>query len=241
MLTPPPRTDIAAFISAAKALGRTVLSEPESKALLQAIGIPIPAGRVAKTAADAAKAADTVGFPVVVKAVSHALTHKTDAGGVVFPVETAAAAVAACQLIAERVRGTRPHIVLDGFLVEAFQPSKLEWILSLRIDPQYGPVVMFGLGGIFVELIDQVAFRLAPLSENDIDSMLADNLVARALSGVRGDGPADRKSLKTAIGALSDLGARKDFAAMITEIEINPLAVTERGVLALDALIQLRP
>jgi acyl-CoA synthetase (NDP forming) len=130
--------------------------------------------------------------------------------------------------------------VLDGFLVEAFQPSKLEWILSLRMDPHYGPVVMFGLGGIFVELLGQVSFRLAPLTSNDIDDMLAETLVARALSGVRGDGPADRKSLKAAIGALSDLSAREDITAAIAEIEINPLTVTERGVLALDALIQLR-
>ena len=241
MLIPPPRADIAALIAAARALGRAVLSEPESKAFLHAIGIPVPAGCVVKTAADAAKIAEAIGFPIVVKAVSHVLTHKTDAGGIVFPIETASAAVAACHLIAERVRRARPDMVLDGFLVEAFQPSKLEWILSLRMDPHYGPVVMFGLGGIFVELIGQVSFRLAPLSADDIDSMLADNLVARALAGIRGDRPADRESLKAAIGALSDLSARKDIAAAIVEIEINPLTVTERGVLALDALIHLRP
>jgi succinyl-CoA synthetase beta subunit len=240
MLVPSPRADIAALIAAARTLGRTVMSEPESKAFLHAIGIAIPAGCVVKTAADAAKAAEAVGFPVVVKAVSHALTHKTETGGIVFPVDTAAAAVAACQLIAERVRRARPDIVLDGFLVEAFQPSKLEWILSLRMDPHYGPVVMFGLGGIFVELLGQVSFRLAPLTSNDIDDMLAETLVARALSGVRGEGPADRKSLKAAIGALSDLSAREDITAAIAEIEINPLTVTERGVLALDALVQLR-
>ncbi len=189
----------------------------------------------------AAEAAATVGFPVVVKAVSSALTHKTDVGGIVFPVSTPADAMVACNLIAERVARVRPDIVLDGFLIEAFRPAKLEWVLSLRIDPQFGLLIMFGLGGIFVELLTQVAIRLAPLSETDIDGLLSDRLVARALSGLRGDPPADQDSLKAAIRALSAFGARSDIAAGIAEIEINPLTATERGVLALDALVILRP
>ena len=240
MFIPLPRADLTALIASARAQGRTVLSEPESKAFLCAIGISCPSGRVIKTAADAAAVAGAIGFPVVVKVVSHALTHKTDAGGVVFPVERPAAAVAACELIAERVRHARPDIVLDGFLIESFRPAKLEWILSLRMDPHYGPVIMFGLGGMFVELLGQVSFRLAPLSGADIDSMLADKLVARALSGIRGDGPADQESLKAAIAALSNLSTQNEIAAAIAEIEINPLIVTESGVLALDALIVLR-
>jgi succinyl-CoA synthetase beta subunit len=240
MLTPPPRADIAELIATARAQGHAVLSEPESKALLREIGIPIPSGYVVTSAAAAAEAAEAIGCPVVVKAVSRALTHKTDAGGIVFPIETPAAAVTACGLIAERVRRARPDVVLDGFLIEAFQPAKLEWILSLRIDPQFGPLIMFGLGGIFVELLGQVSFRLAPLSETDIGGLLAEKLVARALEGIRGDRPANRESLKGAIRALSDLGARSDISTEITEIEINPLIVTERGVLALDALILVR-
>lgn len=233
--------DIAALIAAARGRGDTALSEPESKALLREIGITVPAGQVVASPTAAAEAAAMVGFPVVVKAVSRALTHKTDAGGIVFPVATPADVAAACGLIAERVARVRPDIVLDGFLIEAFQPAKLEWILSLRIDPQFGPLVMFGLGGIFVELLGQVAFRLAPLSESDIDGLLADRLVARALDGLRGDPPADRDSLKAAIRALSALCARSDIAAGIAEIEINPLIATARGVVALDALVLLRP
>jgi len=225
MLTAPSRVDIAALIAAAQGRGDTALSEPESKALLREIGIPVPVGQVVASSTAAAEAAATVGFPVVVKAVSRALTHKTDAGG----------------MIAERLARVRPDIVLDGFLIEAFQPAKLEWILSLRIDPQFGPLVMFGLGGIFVELLGQVSFRLAPLSETVIDGLLADRLVARALDGLRGDPPADRDSLKAAIRALSAFGARSDIAAGIAEIEINPLIVTARGVVALDALVLLRP
>ena len=240
MLPLPPSVEIAELIAPARAHGHAVLSEPESKAFLRAIGIPIPPSYVVTSAAAAAEAAGTIGCPVVVKAVSRALTHKTDAGGIVFPIETPAAAVTACDLITERVRRARPDIVLDGFLIEAFQTAKLEWILSLRIDQQFGPLVMFGLGGIFVELLGQVSFRLAPLSETDIAGLLADRVVARALDGLRGDPPADRDSLKAAIRALSAFGARSDIAADIAEIEINPLIVTTRGVVALDAVVLLR-
>jgi acetyltransferase len=240
MLIPPSRTDFAGLIAAAQARGDAALSEPESKALLREIGIPVTAGYAVVSAAAAAEAAQALGCPVVVKAVSRALTHKTEAGGIVFPVATPAEAAAACSLIAERVARARPDIALDGFLIEAFQPAKLEWILSLRIDPQFGPLIMFGLGGIFVELLGQVAFRLAPLSEADIDGLLGDKLVARALDGLRGDPPADCDSLKAAIRTLSTFGAHSNIAADIAEIEINPLIATARGVVALDALVLLR-
>ena len=229
------------MIAAARRRGDTALSEPESKAVLREIGIPTPAGRMVASAAAAADAAKAVGFPVAVKAVSRSLTHKTDAGGVIFPVMTAADATAACGLIVERVAQARPDVALDRFLVEAYQPARVEWILSLRIDPQFGPIIMFGLGGIFVELLGQVAFRLVPLGETDIDILLANRLVARALNGLRGDPPANRDSLKAVIRALSAFGTRRNIAESITEIEINPLIATARGVVALDALVLLRP
>ena len=237
----PTGLDTTAIIAAARRRGDTALSEVESKALLREIGIPTPAGRSVASAAAAADAATAVGFPVAVKAVSRSLTHKTDAGGVIFPVMTAADAIAACGLIVERVAQARPDVALDGFLVEAYQPARVEWILSLRIDPLFGPIIMFGLGGIFVELLGQVAFRLVPLDETDIDILLANRLVARALDGLRGDPPADRDSLKAVIRALSAFGTRRNIAESITEIEINPLIATARGVVALDALVLLRP
>lgn len=237
----PTGLDTAAMIAAARRRGDTALSEPESKAVLREIGIPTPAGRTVASAAAAADAAKAVGFPVAVKAVSRSLTHKTDAGGVIFPVMTAADATAACGLIVERVAQARPDVALDGFLVEAYQPARVEWILSLRIDPQFGPIIMFGLGGIFVELLGQVAFRLVPLGEADIDILLANRLVARALNGLHGDPPANRDSLKAVIRALSAFGTRRNIAESITEIEINPLIATARGAVALDALVLLRP
>ena len=241
MPTAASRANIVDLIAAARERGDAALSEPDSKALLREIGIPVPAGQVVASPAAAAEAATAIGFPVVVKAVSPALTHKTDAGGIVFPVATPADAAVACALITERVARTHPNIPLRGFLIEAFHPAKLEWILSLRMDAQFGPLIMFGLGGIFVELFEQVAFRLAPLSEVDIDTLLADRMVTRALSGLRGDPPADREGVAAAIRALSALCSREDIAANIAEIEINPLIATARGVVALDALVLLHP
>jgi succinyl-CoA synthetase beta subunit len=235
-----PGQDVVGLIARARARGQRTLSEPDSKAFLRALGIPVPPGRVVSGSAEAAAALDEIRPPVVVKAVSSALTHKTDAGGIMFPVETAAAAAAACETIAARVRQARPDVVLDGFLVEAYRPAQPEWILGLRIDRQFGPAVMFGLGGIFVELLRQVSFRLAPLRDADIDALLTEKPATRILDGVRGSRPADRQSLKAAIRALSDLSGQAGIAEAISEIEINPLTVTDRGILALDALIVLR-
>lgn len=239
MLSRARRDEIGAIIARATAQGRHVLSEPESKSLLTALEIPVPPGEVVATAAEAAAAVERIGAPVVVKAVSSAITHKSDLGGIALPIADGAAATAACKSIAARIKQRRPDIVLDGFLIEAYRPAQPEWILALRIDAGFGPVIMFGLGGIFVELLRQVSFRLAPLSDHDIEALLTEVPSAHILSGIRGAAPADRAGLMRAIRALSDLAACDEIAASITEIEINPLTVTEHGVLALDALVVL--
>jgi len=232
--------DIATLVAAARAQRRHFLSEPEAKALLRAHGIPVPAGRVVRDAADAGAALAAVGPPVAIKAVAPALTHKSDAGGVVFPVETPAAAEAACRAIAARVAASRPDIALSGFLIEAYRPAQPEWILALRNDPHFGPAIMFGLGGVFVETLRQVSFRLAPLGESDIAALLSERPATRLLNGARGRPPADRAALAAAIRCLSDLSQVPLVAREISEIEINPLVAGEHGVLALDALIVLR-
>lgn len=229
-----------AIITRATANDRYALSEPESKLLLRALQIPVPAGEVVATPAAAALAVVRIGAPVVVKAVSSAITHKSDVGGILFPIESGAAAEKACATIAARMKMRRPDITLDGFLIEAYRPAQPEWILALRVDPTFGPAVMFGLGGVFVELLRQVTFRLAPLRDEDIEALLTEKPSTRILSGVRGAAPADRAGLKRAIRALSDLAACDEIVAVISEIEINPLTVTQHGVLALDALVVLR-
>lgn len=119
-----PSADVATLISAARAQRRNVLSEPEAKAFLHAHGIPVPPSRVVRTADEAPAAIEAIGPPVVVKAVAHQLSHKTEAGAVIFPVDSPAGAQAACRTIAARVAAYRQDIVLEGFLVEAYRPAQ---------------------------------------------------------------------------------------------------------------------
>jgi acetyltransferase len=143
-------------------------------------------------------------------------------------------------MIAARLAASRPDVTLEGFLVEAYRPAQPEWILALRNDATFGPVVMFGLGGLFVETLRQVSYRLAPLRDADIEALLSERPAIRHLLGARGRPPADRAALAEALRRLSDLAQIPQIAKDISEIEINPLVIGEHGVLALDALIVLR-
>jgi succinyl-CoA synthetase beta subunit len=232
--------EIASLIAAVRAQHRGVLTEPEAKALLQSQGIRVPLGRLVRSADEAAAAVEVIGSPVVVKAVAHALSHKTEAGAVMFPIPSAAAAEAACRTITARVAAYRPDIVLEGFLVEAYRPAQPEWIVALRNDPRFGPVVMFGLGGIYVETLRQVSFRLAPLRSEDVEALLSERPATRLLSGARGAAPSNLAAVVDVLRRLSELSTQSTVMREISEIEINPLAVTETGALALDALVVLR-
>jgi acetyltransferase len=130
--------------------------------------------------------------------------------------------------------------VLEGFLVEAYRPAQPEWILALRNDPSFGPVIMFGLGGIYVEILRQVSFRLAPLRSEDIEALLTERPAMRLLSGARGAAPRNRRAVADVLRRLSDLSQQPTVIRELSEIELNPLAVTETSALALDALIVLR-
>lgn len=240
MITRAMRDEIKALLAQAAAEGRNVLAETEAKSLLRVLRIPVPAGEFVSTAAAAPMSVERVGAPVVVKAVSSAITHKTDLGGILFPIGTGEAAKRACETIAERVKLQRPDISLDGFLIEAYRPAQPEWIVALRVDPKFGPAIMFGLGGVFVDVMRQVNFRLAPLGEADIDDLLKEGPAARILSGTRGSAPADLAAVRCAIRTLSELTSYDEIIAAIAEIEINPLTISEHGVLALDALVVLR-
>ncbi len=233
--------DIATLIANARAQRRGVLTEPEAKSLLRAHGIPVPAGRVVRAAEEARAAAEEIGAPVVVKAVAPQLTHKTEAGAVMFPVATPADAEAACRTIAARVAAYRADILLDGFLIEAYRPGGTEWIAALRNDMTFGPTVMFGLGGIYVEVLRQVSFRLAPLRERDIEALLSERPATKLLRATRGQAPPDRQAAAAVLRQLSDLSQQPQIARDVAEIEINPLRIGPDGALALDALIVLRP
>lgn len=233
--------ELTRFIAAARSQRRNTLSEPEAKQVLRARGIPVPAGRVVEEPEEAPAILQELAPPVAVKAVAHNLTHKTDAGGIVFPVYSGADVESACRTIRQRVRAAAPDAVMQGFLIEEYRPAQPEWILALRMDPHFGGVIMFGLGGIYVDVLRQVSFRLAPLRRRDAEALLSERPAMRILDGVRGRRPADRGALVQTILQLSDLASHPVVAREVSEIEINPLVASEEGVLALDALIVLRP
>jgi acyl-CoA synthetase (NDP forming) len=210
------------------------LPEHEGKQYLKALGIAVPDGALARDVAEAKEIAARIGYPVALKAQAAALAHKSDAGGVVLNITDAAALDAAWRQIAERIAAAQPGLALDGMLVETMGPRGIEMIVGAKRDPGWGPVVMVGLGGIWTEALDDVRLMPADLSEEQVAAEIGRLKGARVLAGLRGAPPSD-------VAAVADvavrLGALMRARPEIAEIDINPLVVYPRGVLALDALI----
>jgi len=215
------------------------LGATEAMALLSEFGVPVVASIAAKDAAAAAVAADRVGYPVVLKIDSPDIAHKTDVGGVRVGLGDAAAVRAAFGAMLDEVRRRAPAARLDGALVQRMIPGGREMILGVKTDPLFGPAVLCGLGGVFVEQLRDVALRLPPIGPADAAAMIAELRGAAILSGARGRAPADTRALADAIvrvAALAD--AHRDS---LRALDINPLLVLDegRGVVAVDWLIEL--
>ena len=213
-------------------------TQPEwiGKKLLAAAGIPVPAGRLVRDVEQAVAVAAEIGFPVVLKAQAESLIHKTDAGGVVLNLQDVAGLRAGWDRLMAAVERSRPGLKLDGVLVEAMVEAGLELVVGARRDPRWGPIVVVGLGGIFVEALGDVRLLAADASEDEIIEELGKLKAARLLNGFRNLPPADIAAAARAIGAVGRLVAAQ---AHITEVEINPLMVHARGrgATALDALV----
>jgi len=215
------------------------LGATEAMALLSEFGVPVVESIAAKDAAAAAVAADRVGYPVVLKIDSPDIAHKTDVGGVRVGLGDAAAVRAAFGAMLDEVRQRAPAARLDGALVQRMIPGGREMILGVKTDPLFGPAVLCGLGGVFVEQLRDVALRLPPIGPADAAAMIAELRGAAILSGARGRAPADTRALADAIvrvAALAD--AHRDS---LRALDINPLLVLDegRGVVAVDWLIEL--
>jgi acyl-CoA synthetase (NDP forming) len=208
----------------------TALDEHRSKVLLASYGVPVVAEHTAEDVKGALTAAAQLGYPVVLKALGHRLTHKSDRGLVQVNLADAAALEQAARTIAAAAGAD-----LEGFLVQPYICARREFMAGLLRDPQFGPVVMVGLGGVYTEALADTSFRLAPLSPNDAAEML-DEIKAKALLGpFRGDQPADRQSLAAVLMGLSRLGIERPD---VREVDINPLLITADGrVVAVDALV----
>jgi acetyltransferase len=212
------------------------LGMPELAPLLDAYGIPRLPGRVAASATAAAAVAEEIGFPVALKIVSPDITHKTEVGGVALGLVDGRAVREAADAILGRVGTERPGAVIRGLLVEAMASAGKELVLGGVCDAQFGPLVMVGLGGIYVEVFADTAVRLAPVSSAEALVMLDELRMAPLLRGTRGEPPVDREALATIVGRFSRLLVDLPELA---EIEINPLTVGPAGAVAVDARARL--
>ena len=222
--------------AAIHALPAGTLSEYMSKDVLAKIGIPIPAGRLAHSAEEAVQIARDLGFPVVLKAQSAELGHKTEAGGVALGVESAEAVLKAWSVVHANVLKHRPGLCLDGILVERMGSKGVELIVGARNDAQWGPVLLVGLGGIFAEAMQDVCLMASNCTPRAIVRELLRLRVSALLRGYRG---APETDLEAVADAVARLGKLMVEVPEIAEVDINPLVVYPkgRGVAALDALI----
>lgn len=218
-------------------LGTQALSEVAAKAHLSGAGIPFPADRLVPVGGDVRAAAAAVGFPQVLKIVSADIAHKTEIGGVIVGVNDVDEAEQAFATILGRAADKRPDARIDGIMVAQMIPGGVETIAGVVSDPVFGPVVMFGLGGVFVEVLKDVTFRVAPFDVAEAHCMIREIRGHAMLEGVRGAPPADVDALARLLSDLSRFAAAN--ADQIDSIDLNPVRVLERGggVVALDALI----
>lgn len=230
------RARAAEVIAHARSERRTKLSEPEALALLDAYGIATAPAALATAADEAAQAAARVGFPVVMKIVSPDISHKTDVGGVRLGLATADEVREAFNAMRTDVHRRAPNACIDGVLVQRMVRGGRETIAGVTRDRLFGPLVMFGLGGILVEALRDVVFRVAPLGPLDAAEMVAGIRGAAILAGIRGEPPADRPALVDAVRRAAQLAV--DFPE-IEEMDINPLLAFEHGVVAVDARFRI--
>ncbi|MCK9487506.1 MAG: acetate--CoA ligase family protein [Dehalococcoidia bacterium] len=227
---------MADVIASARAEGRTLLTEVESKQLLADAGIPVAMAQLATTAGEAVRIADDLGYPVVMKVVSPDIAHKSDVGGVVVNLADAEALQAAHGEMMARVQEAAPNASILGVAVQSMAPQGAEVIVGATTDPQFGPVMMFGLGGVFVEVLKDVAFRIVPLEPRDARQMVREIKGLPILQGVRGQAPADLEALEALILQVSAFMAAHPEVA---ELDLNPVFAYEEGVLAVDARVVL--
>jgi acyl-CoA synthetase (NDP forming) len=224
------------IIDKAKSEGRTILTEVESKQVLGEAGIPIADAQLAATREEAVAVARQIGLPVVLKIVSPDISHKSDVGGVKLNLGSEEEVAAAFDEIVAAARRAEPEATVLGVSVQKMARPGVEVIMGMTTDPQFGPVLMFGLGGVFVEVLKDVAFRIVPLEPRDARQMIRDIQGFPVLEGFRGQEPADLAALEDMLMRLS---AFVEEHPEIQELDLNPIFAYGDGALAVDARIVL--
>jgi acetyl-CoA synthetase (ADP-forming) len=215
---------------------RKFLLEPEAKTVCIKCGIPVTNFKVAKNEVEAAKFAEEIGYPVVLKIVSPDIVHKSDVGGVVVGLKDAQEVRNAYKQILKNVKKHKANAKIVGILVQEMAPSSTEVIVGAIKDPQFGPALMFGLGGIFVEVLKDVTFRVAPITEGEACEMITEVKAYPLLRGYRGQPPADTEAIVQILLKTSRLVMEHQE---IKELDLNPIMVYEKGAKTVDARIIL--
>ena len=228
------KATVRAILDAVKLAGRESLTAPEGKRVCDAYGISVPQEGVANSAADSEKLAMAMGFPVVMKIVSPDILHKTEAGGVVVGIPNAQEASKAYQTIIENAKKYKADATILGVQVQQMIQGGQEVIIGAVTDPSFGKLVAFGLGGVLVEVLKDITFRLAPATKADALSMLDGIKAAEMLKGVRGSDPVNREALANLIVSVSDLV--NDFPE-ISELDLNPVFASKKTAIAADVRI----
>src|SRR5882724_3055428 len=228
------KTAVRKILDQAKAAGRSALTAPEAKGIWEAYGIAVPKEGVARTATDAAKLAATIGYPVVMKIVSPDILHKTEAGGVVVGVKTAEDAQKTYDTILANAKKYKADAKIEGIQVQQMLAGGTEVIVGSITDGSFGKLVAFGLGGVLVEVLKDITFRLAPATKDDALSMLDGIQAHDMLKGVRGGDPVSREALADVIVKVSQLVS--DFPEIV-ELDLNPVFATKKDAIAADVRI----
>jgi len=219
------------IIQKAKKEKRSLL-ETEAKELLREYGIPVPDFKLIKSEEEISGLAKEINFPITMKIVSPEIIHKTDAGGVKIGIKTEKEARIAFQEIIFEAKKYNKKAKIFGVIVYSMVPQGTEIIIGIMKDPHFGPVIMFGLGGIFVEVLKDISFRILPIEEIDAREMIAEIKGYEILKGVRGEGPKDIKAIKNLLLKISQLALENPE---ISEIDLNPVFVFEKGLQVIDA------
>ncbi len=227
---------VNAVFKGARKEGRKYLLEPEAKTICREYGIPVTDFEVAKNEMEAVQFAEEIGFPLVLKIVSPDIIHKFDVGGVILNLNSETEVRTAYNGILENVKKHKPNARIKGMLVQEMAPQSTEVIVGATKDPQFGPALMFGLGGIFVEVLKDVTFRIAPISESDAREMITEVKAYPILKGYRGQPPADVEAIVKILRNTSRLVMEH---LKIKELDLNPIMVYEKGAKTVDARIIL--
>jgi acetyl-CoA synthetase (ADP-forming) len=228
------KDDCSITIEQALMQKRSSLLIDEAQRICKLHHIPTPKSSVVSNADEAVKAANEIGYPVVLKVISPQILHKTDIGGVILNVMNEKGLQAKYAKLVTEIKSKEPSATIAGVLVEKMMSPSIEVVVGGTRDKQFGPAVMFGMGGIFTEVYDDVTFRVAPIDQVDAFNMIHGLRGSRILEGIRGESPLDTDSVVKVLTDVSDLMTQHDA---IDQLDLNPVIVYPHGVCAVDARI----